>query len=45
MDREYTERWGFYGDKEIDTTKLSDKELQKLIQKVLDSYSTHLLEE
>jgi hypothetical protein len=45
MDREYTERWGFYGDEEIDTTKLIDKELQKLIQKVLDSYSAHLLEE
>lgn len=41
MDREYTERWGFYEDKEVDTTKLSDKELQRLIQKVLDRYSTH----
>ena len=45
MDREYTERWGFYGDTETDTTKLSDKELQRLIQKVLDRYSEHLLKE
>lgn len=40
MDREYTERWGFYRDNEIDTTKLCDKVLQGLIQKVLDGYST-----
>ena len=41
MDRNYTERWGFYFDKEIDTTKLSDKELQKLIQMVLEKTSIH----
>lgn len=45
MNRDYTDRWGFYFDKEIDTSNLSDKDLQKLIQRVLDRYSTHSIEE
>ena len=45
MNRDYTERWGFYLGKEIDTTKLRDKDLQKLIQQVLLTYSSTSVKE
>ena len=37
MNRDYTERWGFYDYQDIEVTNLTDKELKDLIYQVLSS--------
>jgi len=35
---DFIERWGFYGDKEINVRELTEKEFRELIEKVLTDY-------
>jgi len=35
---DFIERWGFYGDKEINVRELIEKEFRELIEKVLTDY-------
>ena len=35
---DFLERWGFYGDKEINVRELTEKEFRELIEKVLTDY-------
>lgn len=35
---DFLERWGFYGDKEINVRELTEKEFRELLEKVLSDY-------